>query len=257
MDALVAHLDRRVAALGLDGAAAEELLAASDALYADFRLRRALSDPASDADQRAQLVQALFGTKISAAATKALIEIAAEAETGKELERLVERQGLRAFLANISKLDDIQDQLFKIARLIEADHELQAKLTDPNIDLAARQGLLASLLTTQAPAVRTLAARALRARFANVIRTLDQYVTLAGEIKSHRIAVVTVASPLTQSQRSRLQVQLARIYGGGVDIEERIDPQVIGGVKIQIADDLIDGSIERKLAQARQEIGDR
>lgn len=257
MNALVAHLDRRVAALGLDGAAAEDLLAASDALYADFRLRRALTDPASDAGQRAQLVQSLFGGRISVAATQALAEIVAGAETGKELEQLVERYGLRTFLANAGTLDDIQDQLFKIARLIEADHELQAKLTDPTIELAARQQLLASLLTTQAPAVRSLAARALRARFANVIKTLDQYVTLAGEIKSHRIAVVTVASPLTPAQRSRLSAQLARIYGSGVDIEERIDPRVLGGAKIQIADDLIDGSIERKLAQASQEIGGR
>lgn len=257
MSELADSLDRRVDGIALDGAAAEALLAVSDALYADFRLRRALSDPSVDAEHRGQVVRALFGEKIPPATTEAMVEIASDALSGRDLETSAERQAVRAVLRNSPNLDETQDQFFKIARMIEGNHELQARLTDPLVELDARKELLTSLLAGRGTdqVVSRLAIRAVEARHVNLIKSLDWYVRLAGEIKSHRIAVVTVAAELSPEQHARLSMQLNRIYGGGIDIEQRIDPDMIGGVRIQIDNDLIDGSVERKIAQARLEIG--
>ena len=65
---------------------------------------------------------------------------------------------------------------------------------------------------------------------------------------------VTTAAPLTAGQAERLATALSRSYGGEVTISTVVDPSLVGGVRVQIADDVIDGSISARLADVRQKL---
>jgi len=62
------------------------------------------------------------------------------------------------------------------------------------------------------------------------------------------------AAELSEAQRTRLSDALARRYDGEVALNVVIDPTVIGGLRVQIADDVIDGSISARLADLRQKL---
>lgn len=229
---------------------------ASDALAGQYRLRTTLSDPSVPAEVREQVARALFGGRISEAATEVIAKAAGQATNAGELERSVERQAVRASFQASGRVDDVQDEVFRFARTVQSDSELQTTLTDPLIEVAARQQLVADLLASKAlPATVRLVQRAVQGRGRTLVKTLDGYVDIAAQVHQHRVATVTVAQPLTASQFDELRSKLARIYGSGVDIQLNVDPKVLGGVRIEIGDELIDGTIQNRLNDARRLIG--
>jgi F-type H+-transporting ATPase subunit delta len=68
------------------------------------------------------------------------------------------------------------------------------------------------------------------------------------------IATVTSARPIGQAQLDRLAKGLARQYGKGLRINQVINPAVIGGLRIQIGDDVIDGSVATRLQDLRLQL---
>jgi len=77
----------------------------------------------------------------------------------------------------------------------------------------------------------------------------------ASRRREQQTATVTSAVPLTDDDRARLAAGLAAIYGGTVHVNTVVDPRVMGGVKVEIGDELIDGTVIRKLDAARRAMG--
>ena len=48
---------------------------------------------------------------------------------------------------------------------------------------------------------------------------------------------------------------LSTIYGGMVHVNTVVDPRVLGGIKVEIGDEVIDGTVIRKLDAARRAMG--
>lgn len=250
------ELDALADALELGDADIAGVLAAADALAAQYKLRSTLSDPLVPAEVRVQVARQLFGGRISAAATELVAQAVARATGARGLEASVERQGIRATFIHSGAADDVQDEVFRFARTVEADSQLQSTLTDPLIEVAARRQLVADLLASRAhPATVQLVQRAVRGRGRTLVRTLDTYVQIEADIQRHTVAKVTVAQPLSDEQRATLRAQLSRVYGVGIDVQEVVDPQVLGGARIEIGDDLIDGTIQNRLNEARRLFG--
>lgn len=250
------QLDAQADALKMTAADVADIFAASDALAAQYRLRSTLSDPAVSGEARAHVARQLFSGRLSANATE-LVALASEAATDTaELEASVERQGIRASYVLSGAVEQVQDEVFYFARILQANSDLQTMLTDRLIELSERQRFVAELLAEHAqPATIQLVQRAIQRKGRTLVKTLDHYVEIAAQIARETVAHVTVAQPLTDTQRAALYEQLTRIYGVGVDIQTEIDPNVLGGVRIEIGDDLIDGSILNKLNEARRLIG--
>ena len=69
-----------------------------------------------------------------------------------------------------------------------------------------------------------------------------------------RVANVTVAKPLTDAELERLTGALSRQYGRPVHANVVVDPAVIGGIKVEIGDDVIDGAVASRLDNARRRL---
>ena len=80
---------------------------------------------------------------------------------------------------------------------------------------------------------------------------LDKFAKLVAEVASSLVATVTVAHDLTDEQQTRLQAALTKQYGTTIKLNIQHDASVIGGVRVQIADQIIDGSLASRLNQAR------
>jgi F-type H+-transporting ATPase subunit delta len=61
---------------------------------------------------------------------------------------------------------------------------------------------------------------------------------------------VTAAAPLSAAQEQRLAAVLGRVYGRAIGLQITIDPAVLGGLVIRVGDEIIDGSVLRRLDEA-------
>ena len=63
-----------------------------------------------------------------------------------------------------------------------------------------------------------------------------------------------MASALTQQQQQRLAAALADLYGHQVHLNVVLDPQVMGGMSVQVGDEFIDASVASRLAALRRRL---
>ncbi|HEV7127805.1 MAG TPA: ATP synthase F1 subunit delta [Ktedonobacterales bacterium] len=81
-----------------------------------------------------------------------------------------------------------------------------------------------------------------------------EYERLYNEFKGQAVAQVTTAQPLDDAERAQVVNQLSQRTGKRIILEERVDPAILGGVTARVGDELIDGSVRRRLSLLRQQI---
>src|SRR5215207_16318 len=235
----------------------DDLFAVADALESTPSLRRAVTDPGTPERNRQQLVHAVLDGKVSDIAVNIVAEGAAMRWAGgRTFAAALERQGARATLMaaeNADQLENTEDELFRFARLVDGNPGLRNALADRSVRLAHRQELVGSLLAGKASdATIALAKRAVAARERTFGQTIEGYVTLAAAQKNRIVATVRVATPLTDEQRERLQRTLRNQVGRDVAIQEVIDENVVGGVRVELGDEVIEGTVASRLHDVRR-----
>jgi F-type H+-transporting ATPase subunit delta len=256
-DARVSSLDRMLDDSQVGDSFSADLTAVVDALEASPTLRRAVTDPGTPESARRALVHGLLDGKVDAA----VVDLVAEAATmrwagGRTFATALERQAVRAQLTVADRrgeLEDVEDQLFRFARLVESDPDLRNVLGDRAIDRSRRQELVGELLSGRATdSTIVLASRAVAARERTFAQTIEGYVTLAAAHKNRVVATVRVAKPLTDDQRDRLVAALTNQIGRQVTIQEVIDPDILGGVRVELGDEVFEGTVSGRLEEARR-----
>jgi len=237
-----------------------DLFAVVDALESSAALRRAVTDPGAPEQSRRQLVHSLLDGKISRTAVDMVADAAAMRWSGgRTFAAALDRQAVRAQLIEADRngyLEDTEDELFRFARTVEANPELRNALADRAVAVTGRQELVGQLLDGKVnDATMVLARRAVRARERTFAHTVEGYVTLAAALKNRVVATVRVAQPLSTEQRERLRRTLSTQVGREVAVQEVIDPDVLGGVRVELGDEVIEGTVAGRLEQARRLFG--
>ena len=227
------------------------------------QLRRALTDPARKADDRAGLAEQLLSGKVSAGTLKVILTIVkGRWSTPGEFLNAVEEVAVDALLtagAADDVLADVEDELFRFVRLVEGDDELYAALNDSRADASARAGFVRTLLSDKANelTVRLTEVAAYGYGGRRFDAAVNRLVERAAEKREERVAYVTVAHPLPDAQESALAQKLSQIYQQPVHTMVTVDPEAIGGISVQIGHDLYDGTVARRLTEARKALTGR
>lgn len=262
--ALVVAKDAFVAVLegGAEPTAlAEDLFGIVDTIDSSAALRRALGDPSREGSAKAALVDRLFAGKVSAPAVDLLKTLVQQRwSQERDLSDAAEEFAVGALTAgaeNSGRADQVEDELFRFERVVAGNPALRDALTDRRATAAAKAQLVQSLLEGKAaPETLRLARQAVLApRGRRFDRVLDTYQLIVETRREQLAAVVTTAISLDDSQRSRLVAALTSHYGRAVHLSVVIDPAVIGGIRVQIGDDVVDGTILRRLEGVRRQLG--
>lgn len=240
------------------GTLAEDLFGITALIDGNATLRRAVADPSRDARAKRDLVARLFGGKVSQAAVDVLSELVAQRwSTERDLSDTVESFAVETVLASAeagSRGDQVEDELFRFERIVAGNPALRDALVNRNIDPQRKAELVGRLLQGKVAAETARLARqaVLAPRGRKFDRTLEMYLALAAKRREQLTAVVTAAVPLDETQRHRLAAALQGIYGKQVQLQLVIDERVVGGIRVQIGDEVVDGTILRKLEGARR-----
>ena len=148
-------------------------------------------------------------------------------------------------------LEDVQE----IAKLFSI-RKLAYLLREPNIpaerkEKAIRQGLASKVLPTSLNLALLVVQRELVDLMPNIARELNQLVL---DHKNEAKAEVITATQLDETTQSQVQRALERMTGKKIMLETRVQPNILGGVVARVGDQVIDGSVERRLKLLQQQL---
>lgn len=239
----------------VDAATARDLFAAARAVADSSQLGGALADPNASASARETLANGVFGQLGDAALAVIRAATAQRWSSVSDLVDGIEDMAIRAAGAAETSAD-VSRELFDVSRIIAGNPELELTLGGTLGDPAAKAALIEKLLAGQASESTTLIVtelvRSLRGR--RVRSVLRHAIDVVARQSGRTVATVTVARPLTAEQTDRLSAALSRSYGGEVALNQIIDAGVVGGIRVQVADDVIDGSISTRLTDLRHKL---
>jgi F-type H+-transporting ATPase subunit delta len=239
-------------------ALADELFAVAGLLATQAALRRALTDPSRTAAARADRAPTVLTGPVSEPTVR-LIAAAAAARWSApgDITDAVEQLAAEAIAAAAEeqgRLDELEDELFRFSRIVASTPELRIALTNPFFPADAKRQLLSGLLADKVtPETLRLVTEAATNPFGRSLDvSLEEYALLAARRRERLVAEVHAAVALTDQQRGRLAAALTAAYGHQVHLNVVLDPRVVGGMTVRIGDELIDGSVTTRLAEARR-----
>lgn len=235
---------------------AANLFAAALGLSSSPALRGALCDAVVEPGARGTLASKAFAS-LSTDAQKILGQLVTlRWSRPEDLQGALEDLGIRASAGSTGESTDLVGELLAISRVIHSDAELELTLGSKRVPATAKTRLLSSLLgkkvSTEALAIANHLVADPRGR-----RIGAMLLRAAETVADHHgkgLAVVTVAKTLSQAQRTHVEGLLRQHYGKDHYLAELVNPDVVGGLKIRVGNDVIDGSIQTRLLDLRTQL---
>lgn len=236
---------------------ADDVLAVATLLKREPRLRRALADSARSGEERTGLLRELLAGKVGEDGVNLVaVLVGGRWSAPSQLLDAVERLGVTALLAaadGAEELGEVEDELFRFGKVVDGAPQLATVLGDPAVPVGQRGSLVDDLLDRKARPVTIRLAKVALAGFGGrgLAASLSRLVELAAARRDREVAYVTAAALLSDDEERRLGDRLAQMYGRAVSVLVTVDPRVIGGLSVRIGSDLYDGTVLRRLTDAR------
>jgi F-type H+-transporting ATPase subunit delta len=240
--------------------AGRDLLEIADLLVREKPLRSSLSDSGLPVEERRGIVTSLLDSRVSAMAVDLCADIVAKRwSTESDMVDAFEIAGAQALFGaceEAGELDRVEDELFRFGRILDSNGELQLALSSPALPADTKRGILTDLLggKTTNTTIDLISYMSGHLRGRRIEQAIDSLTKLAAERRGMLLAVVKAARPLTAAQQDRLGAALKRIYAQPIAINVEVNPGLLGGLTVQIGDDVIDGSIANRLDNARRRV---
>jgi len=235
---------------------ATDLFTILSVLSTSIGVRRALTDNSRDASAKADLISNLFGKNISSPA-QSLLALAASLRWSSpgEIADAIENLAVEAEAAAADKngeLERLENQLFDFARVLRANPELRQALNTSADTDQGKISLLESVVKGKyVNSTLNLLRRVISLRRGRSIdSTLAAYSHYVSARKDRLVAHVKSAVELSDAQLTKLVAALSKQMGRDVHVNIEIDPKILGGISIRYADDVIDGTVVNRLAEA-------
>ena len=243
---------------------AGELFALVDVLDHNGTLRRAVTDSSRDAAARQGIVNCVFDGKISSQAMAVLTNAVAQRwSEDSDLADALERAAVLAVIASaqsrggVDALDEVLNELLTFVRTVDSNAQAQEALSDHQASKEAKKKLAVALggPATTAEGVLLLERVGSNPRGLHAARAADEFAEIIVKRQNRYIARVTSAINLSQAQLERLGRALNAVYGRELKLDVSVDPAVLGGLRVQVGDEVIDGTVETRMSDLSRSIG--
>ncbi|MCD4534412.1 F0F1 ATP synthase subunit delta [Nocardioides sp. cx-169] len=237
-----------------------DLFGIAAVLRSEPALRRLATDVSTDSAAKAGLMRSLFDGKVDAVALDLVADAVSRRWTAtRDLADAIELLGVIAVVRSggvtSAQASRLADELFGIAQTINDNPELRTALSDPARSTSDKRGLLRTLLEGKVlPESLVLAEQALSGAYRTVNLALTEFQKVAASVRKESVAEVRVAQDLSDAERTRLQRALTQQYGREVHLNVVVDPSLLGGMRVEIGDDVIDGTVAGRIDEARRKL---
>lgn len=169
--------------------------------------------------------------------------------------------GYAAALLDIANTEpepaSVLDEMYRAATGLAGNAELVDVLGDPRVPGERKQGIVADILGSRATnvtvaAISFLVAAGQSSHLADIAARLAE---LAADAEGEVVAEVRTATELSDDQVARLAAALEKKTGKKIQVKIVVDPSVIGGVVAKVGDTVLDGSVQHRFTELREQWG--
>lgn len=244
-------------AVEVDSQTGLEIFEVVEAIEGDRPLRVALANNAAPSEQRVALADEVFSKHLAASALT-VVKRAVELSWSNPRDLRVglvaaARRIILRGAENNNQLERVEQELFALSRVLHREGELSMLLSDRRVEVSKRRSLLARLLEGKNVTMfsEALALQAVGRIEKDPASDLVALAEQAAELRGYRIARVVSAGDLTSVQSAVLAEKLHSIYDHRMSIHNEVDANILGGVRIHVGNEVIDGSAKAKLERMR------
>ncbi len=153
--------------------------------------------------------------------------------------------------------DQVSDELFRIARIFDADEALRNALTDARVPVERKQAIVSDILGGRSSNVSIALINLLvgAGRAGDFVAVANRMAELAAEREEMTVAEVRSAIDLDEATVARLEARLAEVTGKRVKVKVVVDSGVVGGIVTKVGDTVFDGSVKSRLQDLREAWG--
>jgi F-type H+-transporting ATPase subunit delta len=153
------------------------------------------------------------------------------------------------------RLEPVREQL---AQLVEAEREvpeLRELLRNPQLDQRARKAALEGLLSDADKLLRNfLLVLVDKSRSGQLEEIAREFERLVAEHEGIVHAELTTAVELSDEEAGELLEQIEKASGRKVEATRKVDPNLIGGIVLQVGSHRLDASVRGRLNRLRREL---
>ncbi len=153
-------------------------------------------------------------------------------------------------------LERVEDEMFQVARAVEASDELRDTLADPQLPVERKHAIVDDLIGGRATdtTVGLINLVVGLGRGSELPAIADELVAVAAGSRDKAVAEVRSAVPLDDATVERLTSALSRRTKKDVEVRVIVDPDVVGGLVARVGDVVIDGTVKTRLTKLRQAV---
>jgi F-type H+-transporting ATPase subunit delta len=153
-------------------------------------------------------------------------------------------------------VSEVEDELFRFARVLEGSDQLRNALTDSSLPPEKRQAIVEDLLDGKASRLTSSLVSFVvsTGRGKDLPAIIDRLVERAASERQHAVAEVRSAVPLDAQVQERLATALSNNLGKKVEVKVVVDPSVMGGLQARVGDTVIDGTVRHRLDVLRESL---
>jgi F-type H+-transporting ATPase subunit delta len=156
------------------------------------------------------------------------------------------------------RLQPVQEELDDFVRSAEEVPELDALLTNPQLDPRAKVAALQDILGGAEELVRNFLLLIVEKGRAGELREMARELDALVAQEQRRLAVeLTTAYELSDDEARLIVGQIERASGRTVEATRRVDPELIGGIVLQAGSLRVDASVRGRFARLRHELVQR
>ena len=234
-----------------------DLFSVATVLRSEPALRRVATDVSVSAEAKQGLARDIFGGQVGEVPLALLGSAVGRRWTAtRDLADVLEHLGVVSVVRSAdSDSARLSDELFAVAEVVKHTPDLRDALADPARSVADKGALLGALLDGKAlPSTVALSQQALSGSYRTFDAAMTSYQQVAADVHQQKVATVHVAQPLAEAERVRLTETLSRKYAREIHLNVVVDPTVVGGIRVEIGDDVIDGTVASRIDDARRRL---
>jgi F-type H+-transporting ATPase subunit delta len=154
------------------------------------------------------------------------------------------------------ELERVEGEFLAISRALQTSPELRSNLTDPQLPVEKKRGIIDDLIGGRASSLTVGVVQLLMGqnRASDLPAVATAVAEAAASSRDKALAEVRSAVPLDDETVQRLTTALDRATGKNVEVKVIVDPSVIGGIVARVGDTVIDGSIAKRFDSVRQAV---
>nr|NLD41015.1 F0F1 ATP synthase subunit delta [Actinomycetales bacterium] len=255
-ETVMASSDGDLMAMALD------MLVVTDTLDENSQLRQFAADPAADLGGKAGLLETVFRGRIHDDVVDLAMGMArSHWSNDDDFAASIGRLAAYTVMADAERngvLVQMADEMFAVEQFLSKERRLRDAFSDKLKTPEQRIRLMEDVFQGHVSEHTLVMLRRMvwAPRHAGVISSLRTHTRIAAERRDRRVAVITAATPLSAEHLERTERLLAGRYGSNVQVHVRIDPEIVGGMRIEIGDDIVDGTVSSRLAKLQRDLTD-